>query len=265
MSAIGTARGKRELLAASAIALLVAVGPAAIRAEDRDVARTMARGEDKDTPATAPRDGAGPAVTAPPSGEDMPVTAPSAVLSGEGSSPEKSRMTLRRLTEPRAYFDIFSTFMVGDGLRFNNPYRLAHQLGSSGESLSLTAPYLDLALVIATGTPTGLVHGGRLSWSVALGGVPQSVVTPAYVAAFRPNAAWLLYAWLGVPFLTAPDFNVGGELALGATYFVRAGIGACAALVADGFYGAGTRETRAAFYPVLSAQFGISVNYEVLP
>ena len=63
----------------------------------------------------------------------------------------------------------------------------------------------------------------------------------------------------------AADFNAGGELALGGTYFVRAGIGATAALVADGFYGAGTRETRAAFYPVVSGQLGVSVNYEVLP
>jgi hypothetical protein len=68
-----------------------------------------------------------------------------------------------------------------------------------------------------------------------------------------------------VPFLMAPDPNVGGELALGGTYFVRAGVGATAALVADAFYGAGTRETRAAFYPVLSAQLGVSINYEVLP
>lgn len=180
-------------------------------------------------------------------------------------NPETSRQMLRRLTEPGGYLDVFSTFMIGDGLRFNNPYRLAHVLGERGESLSLTAPYVDFAVGFATGSPTGLVHGGRLGWSIAMSGVPQSAVTPAYLVALRPNGHWLLYAWLGVPILTAPDMNVGGELALAAAYFVRAGIGATAALVGDGFYGAGTRETRGAFYPVLSAQLGVSINYEVLP
>lgn len=183
----------------------------------------------------------------------------------EPMNPEEARQALRRLTEPGGYLDVFTTFMVGEGLRFNNPYRLAHELGDGGESLSLTAPYADLAIAVTTGSPAGLVHGGRLSWSIAMSGVPQSVVTPAYLAALRPSAHWLIYAWLGVPLLTAPDFNAGGELAVAGTYFVRAGIGATAALVADGFYGAGTRETRAAFYPVISGQLGLSINYEVLP
>jgi hypothetical protein len=103
---------------------------------------------------------------------------------------------------------------------------LAHELGQGGESLSLTAPYLDLAVAVATGSPTGLVHGGRLSWSIALGGVPQSTLTPAYLMALRPSDYWLFYAWLGVPILTAPDLNAGGELAVGATYFIRSGVGA---------------------------------------
>jgi hypothetical protein len=180
-------------------------------------------------------------------------------------SPEKSRQQLRRITEPGGYLSVFGTLMFGDGLRFNNPYRLSHQLGQTGESLSLIAPYADVAVVMASGSPSGLMHGGRLGLSVAMSGVPQGVITPAYVAALRPSGYWLLYAWMGAPFVTAPDFNVGAELAVAATYFVRAGIGVSAAIVADGFYGAGTRETRAALYPVLSAQLGVSVNYEVLP
>jgi hypothetical protein len=196
---------------------------------------------------------------------DAPITATPAPASTEEPNPEKSRQTLRRLTEPGGYLAVFSTLMFGDGLRFNNPYRLSHELGQGGEALSLTAPYIDLAIVVGSGSATGLVHGGRLSWSIAVSGVPQSALTPAYLVALRPNEHWLLYAWLGVPFLTAPDFNVGGELAFGGTYFVRAGMGVGAALVADGFYGAGTRETRSAFYPVLSAQLGVSINYEVLP
>jgi hypothetical protein len=169
------------------------------------------------------------------------------------------------MSEPGGYLNAFTTFMFGEGLRFNNPYRLAHVLGDGGESLSLTAPYVDMAVVLASGSPTGLMHGGRLGWSIATSGVPQGTITPAYLVGLRPGAHWLFYAWLGVPILTAPDFNAGAELAVATTYFVRAGIGVTAALVADGFYGAGTRETRAAFYPAVSAQLGVSINYEVLP
>jgi hypothetical protein len=227
---------KHGAWAGCAVALLALLRPASARAEN-DAAKAS--------------DGAATSVTSP--------SAP-----GE-PNPEKSRQTLRRLTERGAYLDVFTTLMFGDGVRFNNPYRLPRVLGENAESLSLTAPYVDLALGVATGSPTGLVHGGRLAWSIAMSGVPQSAVTPAYLAAWRPSGHWLLYAWLGVPILTAPDFNAGGELAVAGTYFVRAGIGVAAAIVADAFYGAGTRETRAAFYPVLSAQLGVSINYEVLP
>jgi hypothetical protein len=230
LSDIRRARSQRHLFAECGTALLIALAPAALRAE--------------------------------PGREGHPVDPGDAA---ERSTPEKSRQRLQRLTAPSRYLQVFSSLMIGDGLRFNNPYRLAHELGQGGQSLSLTAPYIDVAVVLATGSPLGLVHGGRLSWSIAMSGVPQSAFTPAYLAAWRPTGAWLLYAWLGLPVLTAPDLNVGGELGLAATYFVRAGIGAAAALVADGFYGAGTRETRAAFYPVLSAQVGVSINYEVLP
>ena len=198
-----------------------------------------------------------------------PATAPateSAVLaSTEEPDPELARQRLRRMTEPGGYLNAFTTFMIGEGLRFNNPYRLSRVLGESAESLSLTSPYIDMAVVLAGGSPTGLMHGGRLGWSIATSGVPQATITPAYLVGLRPGAHWFFYAWLGVPILTTPDFNAGAELAVATTYFLRAGIGVTAALVADGFYGAGTRETRAAFYPAVFAQLGVSINYEVLP
>jgi hypothetical protein len=195
----------------------------------------------------------------------VPATESAVLASAEEPDAELARQRLRRMSEPGGYLNAFTTFMFGGGLRFNNPYRLSHVLGDSGESLSLTAPYVDMAVVLAGGSPTGLMHGGRLGWSIATSGVPQGTITPAYLVGLRPGAHWLLYAWLGVPILTAPDFNAGAELAVASTYFVRAGIGVTAAVVADGFYGAGTLETRAAFYPVVSAQLGVSINYEVLP
>jgi hypothetical protein len=182
---------------------------------------------------------------------------------------EKDRDVYRRrlvdLTRLKSYFDLVATMMFGDGLRFNNPYRLPHDLGERGQSVSTTAPYLDLAIGATTGDPNGLQHGARLGWSVSLSGVPQQVFTPAYMAILRVAPEWMVYGWAGVPILAEPDFNLGGELAIGGSWFARAGLGATCALVGDAFYGAGTAETRAAFYPVLSAQLGLFVNYEVLP
>jgi len=182
---------------------------------------------------------------------------------------ERDRDVFRRRLQAMArrgpYFDLFGTLMFGDGLRFNNPYRLSHELGSDAESVSATAPYLDLAMAATTGKPDGLQHGVRLGWSLSTSGVPQQTITPSYLALLRLARVWMVYGWAGFPVLIEPDLNLGAELALGGSWLVRAGLGATAALVADAFYGAGTRETRAALYPVVSAQIGFFVNYEVLP
>jgi hypothetical protein len=194
-----------------------------------------------------------------------PDAAPPTAPPAEESDREASRSKLRQLTERGAYFDFFGTAMFGDGLRFDNPYRLSHQFGATGQSLSSTAPYMDLAIAATTGPPEGLQHGARLGWTVSVNGVPQQVITPSYLALRRLGASFIVYGWAGLPILLEPDANVGGELAVGGSWLARAGLGAAFALVADGFYGAGTRDTRAAFYPVVSAQLGIFVAYEVLP
>jgi hypothetical protein len=175
------------------------------------------------------------------------------------------RKRLLELTRPGPFYDLFVTTMLGDGLRFNNPYRLSHELGSSGESLSTTAPYFDLAMGATFGKARGIEHGARLGWSVSVSGVPQQVITPSYLALVRLAPTWVAYGWAGLPILIEPDVNVGGELAVGGAWLARAGIGATCAVVVDGFYGAGTAETRASFYPVVSAQMGLIVSYEVLP
>jgi hypothetical protein len=163
------------------------------------------------------------------------------------------------------YVNLTATAMVGDGLRFNNPYRLPKVLGKTPESLSTTAPYLDLAVGATLGDPDGLQHGMKLGWSIAMTGVPQHVVTPAYLAVLRTKTPWLFYGWVGLPLVVQPDFGAGGELALGAARFFSAGLAATASVVADAFYGAATREARVTVYPVLSAQLGILLEYEVLP
>lgn len=213
--------------------------------------------------ALARADTAPSATTAAPS-VDQNAT-PTVSAPAEENDREASRTKLRRLTERGSYFDLFGTAMFGDGLRFDNPYRLSHQFGDTGQSLSATAPYVDLAIAATTGRPEGLQHGARLGWTVSMSGVPQQVITPSYLALLRLGSTWLVYGWAGLPILLEPDANVGGELAVGGSWLARAGLGATCALVADGFYGAGTRETRAAFYPVVSAQLGFFVAYEVLP
>lgn len=207
-------------------------------------------------------------VASPAAGAGAPSDETPALLSPapvEEKDRDAYRKRLQTLTRRRSYFDLFGTAMFGDGLRFNNPYRLSHELGDGGASLSSTAPYLDLALGVTTGNPNGLQHGARLGWSVSVIGVPQQVITPAYLALVRFAPSWLAYGWAGLPVLIEPDANLGGELAVGASWLARAGLGASFALVADAFYGAGTAEARSAFYPVLSAQLGLFVGYEVLP
>jgi hypothetical protein len=191
----------------------------------------------------------------------------------EGENPadvrarEESAAVTKQLAQLGArpsYLRLFTMAEIGDGLRFNNPYRLSHQLGETGESLSTTALYTDLAAGVTFGAPNGLQHGFSLAWSLAIEGVGQQVVTPSYVALLRGERSYLVYGRAGLPLILSPDVDLGGELAAGFAWFFTSGIGATGALVLDGFYGAGTRDVRSAFYPVLSAQAGVFVDYEVL-
>jgi hypothetical protein len=162
------------------------------------------------------------------------------------------------------YVQFLATSFIGDGLRFNNPYRLATPLGSNAESISRTAAYGDVGLTAMTGNPSGLQHGLTLRLSFSLEGVQQSVLTPSYIAWKRWDS-FALCGRLGVPIVTSPQTNVGFEGAVGGAYFFRAGLGVVAEGVFDLFYGAGTREVAHPTYPVASVQIGIVVAYELLP
>src|SRR4029434_8552424 len=94
--------------------------------------------------------------------------APARRAPAEEQNRDEYRKRLLAITRPGPYYDFFGTAMLGDGLRFNNPYRLSHELGSSGESLSTTAPYLDLAIGATFGKARGLEHGARLGWTVSV-------------------------------------------------------------------------------------------------
>lgn len=154
---------------------------------------------------------------------------------------------------------------LGRGMRFNNPYRLGTELDSDARSLSLTAPYLDLGVAAALGPPDGLQHGAAVRMSFALAGVGQAVLAPTYFAAYRGAGRLLAYGRLGPTILLGPDPNLGAEASLGAAWFFTAGIGAGAELVFDLYEGAPTRDAAHPIIPILSAQLGLVVDYEVLP
>jgi hypothetical protein len=164
----------------------------------------------------------------------------------------------------RGYAQLFATAFVGDGLRFNNPYRLATPLGSDAESLSRTASYADFGFAITLGDPLGWQHGAALRFSSAVEGIAQQVFTPSYLL-WRRWRAWAVYGRAGVPIVLTPNGTWGMELGAGGAWFFRGGIGLAAELVGDVFYGAGTREVATPAYPVLSAQLGLVIAYEVLP
>jgi hypothetical protein len=186
------------------------------------------------------------------------------LLAGEASATDAVDESHAPTDRKFGWFDFFGTAFVGDGLRFNNPYRLATVLGSTAESLSRTAAYTDLGGAILIGNPSVIAHGLVLRVSVALEGVPQSVLVPSYMALHR-FGPWALYGRAGAPIVLTPDTTFGVEGGAGGVWFVRAGIGIAAELVGDVFYGAGTREVATPAYPVLSGQAGLWLSWEVLP
>ena len=173
--------------------------------------------------------------------------------------------SLRRMeTASRPHYRGLATLGFGGGMRFNNPYRLQSQLGDDAESLSLTAPYVDLGLGLAFGPPDGLQHGAAVHLSASLSGVGQQVVTPSYQALYRPDR-WMFYGRFGSPFIVSPDPNLGFELAGGLAFFLTGTLGLNAEIVGDLFYGAATRDAQYTVYPILSAQLGVAVDLEALP
>ena len=182
----------------------------------------------------------------------------------EVAPPEKVEPEPNPLATKPGYVQLFFTSFVGDGLRFNNPYRLATPLGDDAESLSRTAAYVDIGIAATFGHPLGIQHGAALRTTAALSGVGQIVLTPSYLA-WKRWRALAVYGRAGTPIVLTPDVSWGLEAGLGATYFFLGGIGVAAELVGDVFYGAGTAEHAVTTYPVLSGQLGFVLAYEVLP
>ncbi|MDP9035411.1 MAG: hypothetical protein M3O50_11445 [Myxococcota bacterium] len=160
--------------------------------------------------------------------------------------------------------NVIGTSFFGDGLRLNNPYRLATVLGSDARSISRTAAYADLGAAFVLGRPDRLAHGLALRASFAMEGISQPVITPAYLI-FHRWSTLAVYARAGLAIAVLPETTWGFEGAAGGVWFVRAGIGLALELVTDVFYGAGTREVATPAYPVLSGQGGLWLSWEAMP
>jgi hypothetical protein len=178
----------------------------------------------------------------------------------------KDLAAYRALASPPGGFGRLSgSLELGDGLRFNNPYRLATELGDGARNVSRTSAYFDLAASYAYGPQRGIAHGFSLHLSLGFEGVQQQVLTPSYLAEVRRSARLMLYGRLGTPIVLSPDPSFGFELAGGGGWFVTSRIAIAAELVGDLFYGAGTLERRTTTYPVLSGQLGLLFEQELLP
>ncbi len=170
------------------------------------------------------------------------------------------------LPDGGAYWHGFGSLSFGKGLRLNNPYRLSTPLGKTPESVSSTATYYDLGLGAVRGPPDGLAHGAVLHLSIAAQGIPQEVLSLSYIGLDRiGNGRTLLYGRAGIPVVLQPDLGGGFEAAFGAAFMISAGLGVQSEVVGSLYYGAGTLDRSVTTIPVLSAELGLFIDYEVLP
>jgi len=170
-----------------------------------------------------------------------------------------------RAPEDGQYVHGFGEFMLGKGLRLNNPFRLATPVGDDSDGLSFTAYYLDLGLGAAFGPPAGLQHGGEVSLSIATDGIAQQVMSLSYVAIYPLSSQALFRGRAGLPIVITPDSNIGMELAAGGAWLFTGGLGVSAELVGSLFYGAAIDEKSSTSWPIISLEIGVWFDHEVLP
>jgi hypothetical protein len=163
------------------------------------------------------------------------------------------------------YVHLLGAGAVGRSLRFNNPFRLEEPLGTTPESVSLAAAYLDVSVGAFLGLPWGGQHGLWVHHSAALTGIDQAVLAPSYAYLWRFDRGHALYGRVGPSLVTSPEVNVGAELGAGGVYMVSGLFGFNAELVGSAYYGAATRQVAATLVPLLSLQVGVVLDWEVLP
>jgi hypothetical protein len=208
-------------------------------------------------------------------GLDSKLRALAAVVAGLSLAPsgraEESRAARADAPLPRtplavpSSYHLFTGIGFGGSLRFNNPYRLREQLGDTAESVSVPTPYFNARIGATIRGGGKLSHGAELDASFGLGGVPQEVLTPSYVALYHATPRWAARGRAGIPLVIEPDFNAGFEIAAGGVFFGTAAIGITLDLVGSLFFGAATVDTPRTAIPLLSLEIGVLYDYEVLP
>ena len=210
-----------------------------------------------------------PPAPPPPAGQEAPADAPGPAAAAAATTTKTPAADLDELRALSRVVEldkrILGSLEFGRGFRFNNPYRLATELGKTAQSVSLIAPYADLGAAIAFGPPDGLQHGGALHASFAMSGIPQAVLTPAYLMAYRGPRPFLAYGRVGPSIVLSPDATVGAELAGGFAWFLTSHLAVASELVFDVYWGAGTHHVAVATYPILSGQLGLLADFELLP
>jgi hypothetical protein len=164
-------------------------------------------------------------------------------------------------TEPGVH--LMGALAIGRGLRFNNPYRLATPLGDTAESVSLSATYLDLGAGILFPAAARLEHGAAFDAVLALDGIAQLVLTPAYLLQYDATRRWALRGRLGIPIVVAPDSSLGLEAGLGSRFELAYGLGLTAELVGSVFFGAATEQKSVTTIPILALQLGVCFDRSV--
>lgn len=163
------------------------------------------------------------------------------------------------------YVHLLGGAAVGRSLRFNNPFRLEEPLGSSSESVSLAAAYLDVPVGAFLGLPWGGQHGLWVHHASALTGIDQAVIAPSYAYLWRFERGHALYGRVGPSIVMGPSPNVGAEVGGGGVYMLSGLLGLNAELVGSAYYGAATRQVAATLVPLVSLQVGLVLDWEVLP
>jgi len=120
---------------------------------------------------------------------------------------------------------------------------------------------------VGLGVVTNLSGDG--SFQAGLDPVQQWVLTPLYVLEWRmsddPVPLFDLAATVGLPLALTPDFSLGGELDLTFTTRILAGLGAYVSVGASAFLGGQSRAGDLTLHPLLSAELGLALRYELLP
>lgn len=111
---------------------------------------------------------------------------------------------------------------------------------------------------VGLGASFNLVGDGGILEGV--GAFQQFVFTPSYLAYLRFSDDVVAHGKLGVPWAVSPETSLGLQLDLGVTGLLTSSLGAYAEVGLAAFLGA-----ESTIHPTLSAEVGLSIDYEVLP